>query len=666
MQSSLYSKLIDFFKKELEMPENKNRESEILKEYLKLIKDRIEAQHNVKFGGYNAFQYKNLHGLNKNKSIDTSKICSSTIDEFYNDTNTSVNKFISEIENDSDIEKIIKFLEGWLTRLEKIEKLFLHNENKEFLVYKDKNGINPLPDWLSNTLWEGYFFHVPQNKTSNNEDRCGFGKIAIYFGDDNKSLTFKNIPHNRDYDVCELEEIGKSLYEITCKVQSSDAFLRIWLYRNNKDNPEKANIIIGAFLSNFNDGIICCDIIFYKRNRTNEEEDLKKVETDYYTYNINREYFELENERENYIPKEIRIFLSKKYENYHRVKKGINTRDELKNFLDVKKSDSYPHKNNFINFEKPIIFMSTPTYSLKNKEYYEYFESKNNALIGYKKIFEAKYDFLNIIYRGNLKTKHSTVNDDEAKKVYSKTRNELERTTLFVLFYFKRVISNSLLELVIACNFAKRILIFSDSPNLDFFNEFYFLKNYEEKIKYSEISFDEFEKELSEINNYIKKTSQNKETEGTINSNKSKTNDDLKSIEEMKVNLKDASDKYLDFYGKLGIPLSVTRRVMRMSKEDAKKLFDNLKTIPEKYTEPNYIENIFYENNCRIEPNEARKIFDSKPLKINDNIFSDDNSIGNKYYQELDAFSKCFGRFEHKVIEIINQEILDLIEKGVL
>lgn len=341
---------------------------------------------------------------------------------------------------------------------------FAERYQNHYKAFVDKNPLSDIDvkarrSLFKNTCWHLYFFHVPRP----GRNRAALGRLILKIYEDGaiELKNIKDLADSRDYfgHIHEVKFLGDRFMAMPLNHQDTfDISFSNILINYSVFEGEISELMIGDY-SNISDRNIETGTVVLQKIPFEAAETSKAL-----TYLNGAEFEE--------IPIGIRQFLSLKKSNFIRLPNEIHTSIALEQFLDtynINKDRQY--HNDFFNVKKPIVFVASPSASSENCKIID------GLVHGIKK----EENRLEYEYFGDNLKKHKRA---RGKIVSEEIKEMLNKTTLFVLFYFgdsgKPFFSNALMELGYALSYSKKILIFTNIR--DFFKEFHFLNVFEDNL----------------------------------------------------------------------------------------------------------------------------------------------------------------------------------------
>lgn len=298
---------------------------------------------------------------------------------------------------------------------------------KQFLSSKENNFFP--------SYWKIFFFHTipPNYKTP----RLGQGILHII---DDKNIKLFNV---NDQDSRGKERGKISLFTDNvmfldlASIENNESHLHIKI--NKREYPTE--ILLGGFTSREKNTITVGTILLEKLELNSENNE---------TTNI----LSISDPKFTEIDESIRKFLSRKDQNYLKIPHNIYSLKRLKEKISAHRRKRR-YETIFYEHRALIVYFSAPYNSISPEK-----RSKMQDMV--KRIIEKLSDYCNpkdfSFYPVYLA--------GEPEISYNKMQDYLKHTSIFVMFYFDKVSSASLVELGMALSCSKKVCIFCNSQTL--------------------------------------------------------------------------------------------------------------------------------------------------------------------------------------------------------
>lgn len=201
-------------------------------------------------------------------------------------------------------------------------------------------------------------------------------------------------------------------------------------------NPEivPSEILLGGFLSNGRDYISAGTVLLEKQAAN---ADLSPA---HFSYHHHTEVFNDTNQH-------IRALLKVRSLNYLRIPPAVFLKSNLK---DARKGES-PHPNTrFIEPDKPVIFISAPTYSVQDETYRMINLRLEEIIREFEFNYQDKVEFRFFAFRDIQR---------QTRLEYLKVLNDIRGASAFLLLFLEKASSNALIELGMAYAYSKNVKI---------------------------------------------------------------------------------------------------------------------------------------------------------------------------------------------------------------
>ncbi len=378
-------------------------------------------------------------------------------------SNPSISVLIDRIkagENDDLVEKVERF-----------ETIV-----QEFVSAKpdlSENKANHIEQKMWNTQWYIYFYYpIPKH-----ESDVEFGRAVLKI-DAQGYVEIRNINDGVSPNYEGSFRIIKN-DTLVMDVENPDRgkHLHIKTYFNPENVPSE--IMLGGFLSNGRDYIFAGTVLLEKQVGNAELTPAR------FSYHHHPNVF-------NDTDQHIRALLKVRSLNYLRIPPAVFLKSNLK---DARKGES-PHPNTrFIEPDKPVIFISAPTYSVQEETYRMINIRLEEIIREFEFNYQDKVEFRFFAFRDIQR---------QTRLEYLKVLNDIRGASAFLLLFLEKASSNALIELGMAYAYSKNVKILAKRdalPNNGF------LKNGSQHItlkEYGKESLDEIFKDFTaEINHTL-------------------------------------------------------------------------------------------------------------------------------------------------------------------
>lgn len=333
-------------------------------------------------------------------------------------SNPSISVLLDRIEAGSDSD-----LEEKVTRFETIVQEFITTRHDSKNVVQDS-----VRQKLCNTQWYLYFFYpIPRH-----EQDAAFGRAVLKI-DSNGLVTVRNIEDGISPNYQGSFRIIKNeMLVIDAENEVRGKHLHMKAYINPDYLPSE--VLLGGFLSNGRDYLFAGTVLLEK------QDPAAHLQAAIFNYHTEPDIF-------HHTHTHIRNLLKVRSLNYLRIPPAVFLKSNLG---DVRKGES-PHPNTrFVEPDKPVIFVSAPTYSVQDDTY----KNVNLKLEKIIRDIEARY-------QDKIEVRFFAFRDlqRQTRLEYNKVLNDIRGASLFLLVFLEKASSNALIELGMAYAYAKHIKI---------------------------------------------------------------------------------------------------------------------------------------------------------------------------------------------------------------